>query len=325
MSLLKALLRRYSPHAAAMAAMQKSLDQGNILSGRLLAAQLTRQPLHNIQDAEFKVFSQFGEDGILQYLTRHTGIQPHERSFVEFGVENYTEANTRFLLGNDSWRGLVFDGSPRHVADIRASESYWRNDLTAVAAFITAENIDSLIAKAGFSGSIGILSIDIDGNDYWVWQNITCIDPVIVVVEYNSVFGADHAVTTPYDPSFNRTHAHYSNLYWGASIKAFHYLAARKGYALVGSNSAGNNAFFVRRDRLGVIRELTPREAHVESRFRDSRAPSGDLTYLSGSSRLDPMKNMPLIQVEQNREITVAELVGASNEPDNLLVKKNFL
>ena len=263
MALFGTLLAQFRSHAAALAAIQKGLDQGKVLTGRLLAAQIAQQSVCDIHDAEFKVFSQFGEDGILQYLIRQAGIQARERSFVEFGVENYTEANTRFLLLNDNWRGLVIDGSENHIASIQASELYWRHDLTALTSFITAENIDGLIAGAGFGGRIGILSVDIDGNDYWVWEQITSADPVIVVVEYNSVFGADRAVTTLYDPAFNRTRAHHSNLYWGASIKAFQALAARKGYALVGSNSAGNNAFFVRRDRLGAIPELTSEQAHI--------------------------------------------------------------
>jgi hypothetical protein len=308
MTLFQSIVSRFRSHAAARAAIQKSVDQGKILGGRLFAAQIAGRSVGGIHNAEFKVFSQFGEDGILQYLIRETAIQDEERSFVEFGVENYTEANTRFLLLNDNWRVVVIDGSQNHVASIRASELYWRHDLTALASFITAENIDRLLTDAGFGGPIGILSVDIDGNDYWVWEKITSTHPVIVVVEYNSVFGADRAVTTPYDPAFNRARAHYSNLYWGASIKAFQVLAARKGYALVGSNSAGNNAFFVRRDRLGAIPELTPAQAHVESRFRDSRDPAGALTFLSGARRRTPMKDMTLVDVETGGRILVSDL-----------------
>jgi len=308
MAPFRTLLARFQSYAAKLTMIQNGLDQNKILAGRLLAAQIAQQDVRDIHEVEFKVFSQFGEDGILQYLIRQTGIQADERSFVEFGVENYTESNTRFLLLNNNWRGLVIDGSASHVASIKGSELYWRHDLTALASFITAENIDGLIKGAGFGGRIGILSIDIDGNDYWVWEKIVTADPVIVVVEYNSVFGAERAVTTPYDPAFNRTQAHYSNLYWGASIKGFQHLAARKGYALVGSNSAGNNAFFVRRDRLGSIPELTPDQAHVESRFRDSRDRAGQLAFLSGRDRLASMKEMPLIDVETGRQISISEL-----------------
>ena len=112
------------------------------------------------------------------------------------------------------------------------------------------ESINQLIGDSGFSGKIGILSIDIDGNDYWVWESISVVDPVIVVVEWNSVFGPKHAVTTPYSAEFNRAKAHYSCLYWGASMRAFEILGERKGYQLVGSNALGNNIFFIKKKGL---------------------------------------------------------------------------
>jgi len=223
-------------------------------------------------------------------------------------VEDYAEANTRFLLVNDNWSGLVLDADPRRIARLRAETLYWRQDLTALAAFIDADNIDRLIAGAGFGGEIGLLSIDLDGNDYWVWARIECTRPVIVIAEYNSVLGAEHAVSIPYDPAFRRGAAHFSNLYWGCSIAALAALGARKGYALVGSNSAGNNAYFVRRDRLGGLRELPPEEAYVESRFRESRDRAGALSYLSGAARLRAIGELPLEQVETGRRATIAEL-----------------
>ena len=109
---------------------------------------------------------------------------------------------------------------------------YWRHDLTALCRWIDRDNIDTLLMEAGFSGEIGILSIDIDGNDYWVWERIEAARPVIVIAEYNSVFGRNRAVTIPYDPVFNRTRSHHSNLYWGASLKALVSLGRRKGYAV---------------------------------------------------------------------------------------------
>ena len=94
------------------------------------------------------------------------------------------------------------------------------HDLKPVPAFVTAENINTLIRDNGFAGEVGILSIDIDGNDYWVWKAISCVQADIVICEYNSRFGSERAVTIPYDPNFYRTEAHSSNLYFGASIRA---------------------------------------------------------------------------------------------------------
>jgi hypothetical protein len=177
-----------------------------------------------------------------------------------------------------------------------------------VDAWINRENINQLIGDAGFSGDIGILSVDIDGNDYWVWERIEVVNPVIIVVEWNSVFGSDHAISIPYDPAFQREKAHYSNLFWGASIAAFEHLAARKGYALLGSNTVGNNLFFVRNDRLGRLTPLTAAEAYVESRFRDSRDATGKLNYLGGDKRRLEILDIPVVNVVSGKTTTMREL-----------------
>lgn len=285
------------------------IEQQMILQGRALAlANAARAPLPSPRDAEFKVFSQFGEDGILQHLIRETGITPAETSFIEFGVQDYRESNTRFLLMNDNWRGLILDGSPVYMDRVRGQDIHWRHDLTVRDVWIDRDNINSLFLEAGFSGPLGVLSIDIDGNDYWVWERIEVVEPVIVVIEWNSVFGPRHAVTTPYDPLFSREQAHHSCLYWGASVSALSLLAERKGYALVCSNSAGNNLFFVRRERLGHLRALTPEEAYVESRFRDSRDAEGRLNFLSGVRRVQEINRLPLVRVSDGAIVTLAEL-----------------
>ncbi|MDP3562480.1 MAG: hypothetical protein Q8R83_09930 [Legionellaceae bacterium] len=291
-------------------------DEMMILQGRDLALKnRDRSPLPRIQDAEFRVFSQFGEDGILQYLIRETGITPEETSFVEFGVENYLESNTRFLLMNDNWRGMILDGSKQHMDFVRAQTIYWRHDLTAVEAWIDRENINQLIADAGFSGNIGILSIDTDGNDYWIWERIEVVSPVIVVVEWNSVFGPNEAISVPYDPLFEREKAHYSHLFGGASIAAFEFLAARKGYQLVGSNSAGNNLFFVRKDRLGRLTPLSAKEAYVESRFRESRDVSGQLNFLQGNKRILELLDLSVVEVTTGDTITIRDLLQHADMP----------
>lgn len=286
-----------------------SLDTLLVLQGRSLAlANKQRSPLQNIHDAEFKVFSQYGEDGIIQYLISQSSIQPHEQTFVEFGVQNYTESNTRFLLISDQWKGLVIDGDEEYINSVQRSDIYWRYNLTALCKWIDRDNINSIISSAGFSGDIGLLSVDIDGNDYWVWERIKVVNPVIVVVEWNSVLGANHALSVPYDPSFSRPEAHYSCLYWGASISAFYNLALSKGYSLICSNRIGNNLFFVRNDRLGSLVPLTPQEAYIESNFRDSRDANGKLTFLSGAERVSPIKNLPFIDVITNKEVTLDQL-----------------
>jgi len=262
--------------------------------------------IKSLRDVEFRAFSQWGEDGIIQYLISQVPIE--NTSFVEFGVENYLEANTRFLLINDNWKGLVLDGSQRHIDFIRNDKIYWRHDLTAECRFITRENINDTLDGCGFRGDIGLLSIDIDGNDYWVWESIDIIKPRIVVCEYNSVFGGQQAVTVPYDANFVRTDAHYSNLYFGASLAALCLLASKKGYDFVGSNSTGSNAFFVRSDLPHQLHRYSAADGYIESKPRESRGESGELTYLAGSERLHPIRDLPLHDVDKNETIRVRDL-----------------
>ena len=246
--------------------------------------------------SEFRVFSQWGEDGIIQFLVRH--VAAPRKLFVEFGVESYVEANTRFLLTNDDWSGLVMDGSADHIRSIRKSAIYWQHNLKAVEAFVTRENINTLLAENGVTGGIGLLSIDIDGNDYWVWHAIDAVSPAILVLEYNARFGPDEAVTVPYDPGFVRAKAHYSHIYYGASLRALTQLSKTKGYALVGCNTAGNNAFYVREDlRPEALPERSVEEAFVPNQFREARNEEGKLALLDFEQEQKLVFSLPLERV----------------------------
>jgi hypothetical protein len=286
--------------------LTREIELNRVLMGTMMARQLPAS-VSSLRDVEFRVFSQYGDDGIIQYLLRHVDAP---ESFIEFGVETYRESNTRFLLVKDNWRGLVIDGSEANVASIRTMAEHWRHDLTAVASFITRENINDLFTGAGFTGEVGLLSIDIDGNDYWVWESIEVVSPVVVVAEYNSVFGPDAKVTVPYAADFTRRAAHHSNLFFGASLAALCDLAERKGYAFVGSNSNGNNAYFVRLDQLGDLRALSAAEGYVESRFRESRDEAGNLTHLSGSARLDEIAHLTVHDLATDSLRPLRDAVG---------------
>lgn len=248
---------------------------------------------------EFRVFSQWGEDGIIQWLIRNLDIK--YRSFIEFGVQDYTESNTRFLLMHDNWEGLIIDGGKENIDYIKQDEIYWRYSLKAVHAFITAENIDQIFVEHGFQGPIGILSIDIDGNDYWVWKAIQSVQPDIVVCEYNHRFGKEKALTIPYDAAFVREKAHHSCVYYGASIQAFVHLAEKKGYSLVAGNSNGNNIFFVRNTLLnGIVRKKSADECFIHGKFRESRDKDGYMAFLPLEEELKILKALPLVDVSDD-------------------------
>ncbi|HVN49161.1 MAG TPA: hypothetical protein VMU30_10135, partial [Bacteroidota bacterium] len=247
--------------------IDKPTIENRVLLGQILSKDVqTKQNIRDLSEVEFKIFSQHREDGIIQYLIHHIVIP--NKTFVEFGVTDYRESNTRFLLFNNNWRGLIMDAGKKHISRIRSSDFYWQYDITAVHTFITKENINQLLLDHNVKGDIGLLSIDIDGNDYWVWEAITVIQPRIVVCEYNSIFGKKSAVTIPYQANFYRTSAHFSNLYFGASLKALCLLAEKKGYAFIGADSSGVNAFFVRKDLAQNFAIRNSDDGYVENMAR---------------------------------------------------------
>ncbi len=280
-------------------------DRLLLLEGKRAAWDVAQLPISaGLKRAGFGVFSQYDEDGIIQFLISHVEIK-HE-TFVEFGVEHYDESNTRFLLMNDSWRGMVIDGSPENIEYIRNDRVFRRFDLQAQSAFITKDNINDLIRNAGFDEDLGILSVDIDGNDYWVWEAINVVRPRIVIAEYNSVFGHD-PVSTPYQADFQRTKAHFSNLYYGCSLSALAHLAEKKGYLLVGSSLRGNNAFFVKKEFIGALPIMSARDAYVSSPFREGRDAKGHLTFLRGIERKKSIAHLPVVNVVTGQTAPLGE------------------
>ncbi|MBI4429728.1 MAG: hypothetical protein HY562_11490 [Ignavibacteriales bacterium] len=287
--------------------LDKPAIDNRLLLGQILSQQVrSKQRVKDLSEVEFKVFSEHREDGIIQYLCHRVPIK--NKVFIEFGVGDYRESNTRFLLMNDDWKGLVIEATKKHVSRIRSLDFYWRKNLTAIQSFVTKENVNDLFTTQGFTGDIGLLSIDIDGNDYWIWDAIVAIQPRIVVCEYNSVFGMNNAITIPYEAQFDRTQAHYSNLYFGASLKALCTLAEKKKYRFAGSDSSGTNAFFVRNDVAQNIARCTCEGGYVESGARESRDEHGRLTFVSGKDRLKLIANMKVVDVLSQKEMYLKEL-----------------
>jgi len=277
--------------------MGERIDEVKINEGRILSRMNENRSATELQGYEFKVFSQWGEDGIIQHLIKN--IEIPKKTFIEFGVEDFSESNCRFLMMKDNWKGFVIDGSKENIDRLRNSYYFWRHDLQAVDAFITRENINDLLARSGFDSDVGILSIDIDGNDYHVLQAITYFRPRILICEYNAVLGPTRKIAVPYDPAFQRLAKHHSGLYYGASLAAFTFLAESRGYSLVGVNGAGINAFFVRKDLLSE--HLTPVTVEVgyrSSMHRDTRDENGRLTFIATHERLKVIAGLPVINVE---------------------------
>ena len=294
--------------------VEKGQTRATVLQCQVIAENhRQKKQIHSLAEVEFSCYSQWGEDGIIDWLIEMLPEIPN--TFIEFGVQDYRESNTRVLLHLRNWQGLVIDGSEGNISDIKRQDVSWKYDLMASCAFIDCENINQLITTAGMSGSVGLLSVDIDGNDYWVWQSISAVSPAIVVCEYNALFGDQHQISVPYKSDFVRTKAHYSNLYFGASLPALVTLAEEKGYTFVGTNTNGCNAFFVREDLKSYILDAVNDVKGFPSSFSETRSENGKLSYVRGCDRLDIIKHMPVYNFKTNSICSLEDL-GNLYSPD---------
>lgn len=188
----------------------------------------------------FKVYSQNGEDGLTLALLKRIGFGAGR--FVDIGC-GPKGGNARFFAEEFGWSGLFVDAREQ----VKNLEAQLRpGQVTALATWITRDNVDVLVRAHGFDGEIDLLSIDLDGNDYWIWEALTACSPRVVIIEYNSFFGPERAVTVPYSESFDRHER--DRRYYGVSLAGAVALAERKGYRLVAVEPAGVNAYFLRND-----------------------------------------------------------------------------
>ncbi|MBC7889447.1 MAG: hypothetical protein H7Z13_16340 [Ferruginibacter sp.] len=198
-----------------------------------------------LSDTGYKVFSQHEEDGLLLFIFAIIGTTA--KTFVDIGGNDGVNSNCANFAVNFGWHGLFIDSDKTAVKrGIHFYKRYpdpWSFKPRFVCQKVTRENINPIIEKEGFSGSIDLLSIDIDGNDYWIWDAINILEPRVVMVEAKVEFGFNNVVV-PYDPGYS--HLTKNPLYNGASPVAFNNLAKRKGYRLAGANGYGHNMIFIK-------------------------------------------------------------------------------
>jgi hypothetical protein len=230
-------------------AMNSAVNQVSLMmqyKGLFAAGQAPPQ----LREVGFRVNSQHEEDGILLFIFALIGVT--NKTCVEICAGDGIECNTSNLIINHKWTGLLVDGNEVNVNT--AKEFYSRHPNTMIwppeirKAWITRDNVNKTITDGGVAGSIDLLSLDIDGIDYWLWEAITAIDPRVVVLEFNHLLGPERSVTVPYNDSFVAEFTKYGSDYAGASLAAFVKLGKKKGYRLVGTNAFATNAFFIRND-----------------------------------------------------------------------------
>lgn len=207
-----------------------------------------------------KCFSQGDEDGIIAEIFRRIG--PRHRTFVEFGAGNGLENNTAHLL-LQGWRGAWIDGDPANVEIIRGKYRHYleAGRLVAAETLLLPDNVDRAVASLGVTGAIDLLSVDVDGNDLALIEALECVRPRVVVAEYNARYGASVRWRMPFDAG----HRWDGTEHFGASLAELADVMDRRGFALVGCNLVGTNAFFVARDEdLAAFRAPFTAEEHFE-------------------------------------------------------------
>ena len=235
--------------------------------------------LPGFADVEFRCYSQNGEDGILLYIFSLIGMT--DRKVVEICAGDGVECNAANLIVNHGWQGLLFDGDASNVARGQAFYAQVRTTCvsppTFVQAWIVAETVDGLVAQHGVRGPVDLLSLDVDGNDYWILKALVGIEPNVIVVEFSALCGPERSMTMSYRPDY-RLDFSKQPYRCGASLAAFVKLLEPRGYRLVGVQSLGFNAFFVRNglgDDLMPGRSpadcyrMTPRLHFWEARYLD--------------------------------------------------------
>lgn len=193
------------------------------------------------------MYSQYGTDGIIEAVISATGQSTGK--FIEIGCGTGIESNCAHLAVSRGWSGCVVDADRRNV---RVADGFFKQQLGSqnrvrpIQAFVTSENLNSLLTD--WRGEVDVLSIDVDGNDFWLWEAMTEVSPRLVIIEYNFRYGRIASMTVSYRPDFDRFQLHESGRFYGASLTAFAKLAGKKGYVLLGCESSGVNAFFLRSD-----------------------------------------------------------------------------
>ena len=280
---------------------KKVMKKLYLLLGDILISNSRKQydSYKTLEEAEIKIFSQNGEDGIIDYLIKK--IEVNKPNFVEIGVGDYTEANTRYLYEKSYGKGLIVDVIQNFREKVLSNVSIWRGNLNILQKNINSKNINEIL-NSNVDFDIDIFSIDIDGIDYWVLNQIKPKISKVVILEYNSIFGSKKELTIPNIDNFDRTKAHYSNLYYGASLKSYVSLMNKKGYYLLGVNRLRNNAFFVNEDfpKTKYFQNINTMSLAESTKFNfsESRDIKGNLNYLNNKKKIEEIHNCEVINLQ---------------------------
>jgi len=284
------------------------LGDVNISNNRIKYNEISK-----LSDVEVKVFSQNGEDGILDYLLNKLKVD--SKNFIEIGVGNYRESNTRFLYQKYHPKGLIIDYIDDMEKKVKPFLNFWKGDLTICKKKIDSKNILDVINK-NCNFEIDVFSLDIDSIDYWIIDELKPNISKIFIAEYNHVFGSELEVTVPNISGFERNSYHYSNLCYGMSLKALIKLMEKKDYYFIGSNVQKNNAFFIsndfKKEKFFNNIEIKSLDNYTNSNIRESLNKDSSLSYLSGDKKLKEIEECKVINLKDNKKdlVKIKELLN---------------
>ena len=245
---IRDLSERFERIERAIRDLKQNVDLVPSLVRKLYLEGVALEPPYDLQAERFSFSSQNDEDGLVLAIFKRIGAT--SRRFVDLGC-GMNGGNSGFLASELGWHGLMVDGRDDAIRKIVVR--FTGHPVIARQQLLTREGINAFITEQGFAGEIDLLSLDIDGVDYWIWEALTACSPRLVALEYNWLFGAERAVTIPYSADFD-VHAVGNRAYHGASLAALVHLGRRKGYRLIATERV--NAFFLRNDIAPQIREI---------------------------------------------------------------------
>lgn len=266
-----------------------------------------KNEIYSLKDVEFSSYSQNGEDGIIDWLVETLKLS-EKSNFVELGCGDFRECNTRFLLKKRNWRGLLIDANMQNINAIKNDDVYWKYDLSVINYKLKKNDINEILFRNDFTKKIGVLSLDIDGNDYWILSELN-YEPAIIVCEYNGVLGDKFQLTVLYDDNFNRLEKHYSNQYYGASILAFIEVLKKKNYVFVGSDSRGINAFFVHKKYFNNISKKIGNILIYAPVHRDSKNINLKNNFVGWPDQIKEIKETTFFNIEKNKNILIKNII----------------
>ena len=258
--------------------------------------------ISNLNEVDFKVFSQNGEDGIIDYLL--FSLQIEKPKFIEIGVGDYYESNTRFLFERSSGDGLIIDIIDNLQKRVEKNIRLWRGNVKILNRKIDSENILATLKEFNFFDNIDLFSIDVDSIDYWILEKMPKKFCKLIVAEYNPYFGSNLEISVPNDKNFDRSKYHHSNLCFGASLKSIINLLDRKGFIFLGTNLFKNNAFFVNSDFKDNLFLEIPNNNELNSftnaSFRESRDINNKLNFIDPKDILNEIKKCKVVDLSSS-------------------------